>query len=595
MLAWESSTQQRAWKSPASSSPAWLVDGNSSSTVAAPADNGQEMPAARLQLITLSARQQQSLHCQHGEGEGTRLWKSVVLRQENPRRSAALARFGGESGALSRRSGVQETPGPRGRAAGDRGCGARRVRAETRARRAGALQTAQGAAGGRVAAGTGGDLRPNTGGPDPPAAGARGRAEMARRGGAVGTGTSGTPRSGCQLKGWTRPRRRRTRQRPPPSGPPRAEGRHARRRQPRPSAPAGQRAPGAGHLRAGTRAPSRAAPPARGRAAGWGGRRPEPRPGWRSWGASAGSWGRGAVGADRMGGGSQEGRGMPGLTERLPHAAPRRRRRRRRRRSGPAGDQCDPPRSLPPRPSMPGAAGRPAHPGRPAHRPRPPLAPPPAPPCPPGGLRALVSGRRAQAPSRPAEGTAVGCGRAPAGASIGAQTGASSRRHTQVPRKERQVADGLHFVEEGAVIQQKHTFRSGALVPKLLCSADPKQTRGAESGDRRSRAELILSPGSAASGPAHRPGATELDATPHRAAKRLRRGPWTPSGQEKGGLLVELRKGRSSLKPGKQPAPSLLGAEADFCPRRGSETRAAQVPGLEPSSKAGGTPTGRGS
>lgn len=50
MLAWESSTQQRAWKSPASSSPAWLVDGNSSSTVAAPADNGQEMPAARLQV-----------------------------------------------------------------------------------------------------------------------------------------------------------------------------------------------------------------------------------------------------------------------------------------------------------------------------------------------------------------------------------------------------------------------------------------------------------------------------------------------------------------------------------------------------------------
>ena len=60
--------------------------------------------------------------------------------------------------------------------------------------------------------------------------------------------------------------------------------------------------------------------------------------------------------------------------------------------------------------------------------------------------------------------------------------------------------------------------------------------------------------------------------------------PLTPSGQEKGGgLLVELRKGRSSLKPGKQPAPSLLGAEADFCPGRGSETREAQVPGLEPS------------
>ena len=142
---------------------------------------------------------------------------------------------------------MQESPGPRGRAAGDRGCGARRARAETRARRAGALQTAQGAgrpdarrcragpcpspprfpfpssasppaAGGRAAAGTGGDLRPNPG-PDPPAAGARGRAERARRGGAVGTGTSGTPRSGCQLKGWTRPRRRRTRQRPPPSGP----------------------------------------------------------------------------------------------------------------------------------------------------------------------------------------------------------------------------------------------------------------------------------------------------------------------------------------------------------------------------------------
>lgn len=116
MLAWESSTQQRAWKSLASSSPAWLVDGNSSSTVAAPADNGQEMPAARLQvkggrrgaqgahvlpadrtshrgpsqdpadcarpqLITLSARQQQSLRCQHGEGGGTRLWKSVILRR----------------------------------------------------------------------------------------------------------------------------------------------------------------------------------------------------------------------------------------------------------------------------------------------------------------------------------------------------------------------------------------------------------------------------------------------------------------------------------------------------------------------------------
>lgn len=32
------------------------------------------------------------------------------------------------------------------------------------------------------------------------------------------------------------------------------------------------------------------------------------------------------------------------------------------------------------------------------------------------------------------------------------------------------MADGLRFVEEGAVIQQKRTFRSGALVLKLLCA-----------------------------------------------------------------------------------------------------------------------------
>lgn len=47
----------------------------------------------------------------------------------------------------------------------------------------------------------------------------------------------------------------------PPS---RAEGRPERQRQPRPSAPTGERAPGTGHLRAGTRPPSKGAPLDRG-------------------------------------------------------------------------------------------------------------------------------------------------------------------------------------------------------------------------------------------------------------------------------------------------------------------------------------------
>ena len=41
------------------------------------------------------------------------------------------------------------------------------------------------------------------------------------------------------------------------------------------------------------------------------------------------------------------------------------------------------------------------------------------------------------------------------------------------------------------------------------------------------------------------------------------------------------------MKRGKQPASSLLGAEADFCPRCGSETRRPQGLAMKPSRKAG--------
>lgn len=48
-----------------------------------------------------------------------------------------------------------------------------------------------------------------------------------------------------------------------------------------------------------------------------------------------------------------------------------------------------------------------------------------------------------------------------------------------------------------------------------------------------------------------------------------------------------LRKGRWALKRWKQPASSLLGAEADFCPKCGSETRRPQGLAMKPSRKAG--------
>lgn len=48
-----------------------------------------------------------------------------------------------------------------------------------------------------------------------------------------------------------------------------------------------------------------------------------------------------------------------------------------------------------------------------------------------------------------------------------------------------------------------------------------------------------------------------------------------------------LRKGRWALKRWKQPASSLLGAEADFCPKCGSETRRPQGLAMRPSRKAG--------
>ena len=53
------------------------------------------------------------------------------------------------------------------------------------------------------------------------------------------------------------------------------------------------------------------------------------------------------------------------------------------------------------------------------------------------------------------------------------------------------------------------------------------------------------------------------------------------------GPHCELRKGCWALKRGKQPASSLLGAEADFCPRCGSETRRPQGLAMKPSRKAG--------
>ena len=53
------------------------------------------------------------------------------------------------------------------------------------------------------------------------------------------------------------------------------------------------------------------------------------------------------------------------------------------------------------------------------------------------------------------------------------------------------------------------------------------------------------------------------------------------------GPHCELRKGRWALKRGKQPASSLLGAEADFCPRCGSETHRPQGLAMKLSRKAG--------
>ena len=53
------------------------------------------------------------------------------------------------------------------------------------------------------------------------------------------------------------------------------------------------------------------------------------------------------------------------------------------------------------------------------------------------------------------------------------------------------------------------------------------------------------------------------------------------------GPHCELRKGRWALKRGKQPASSLLGAEADFCPKCGSETLRPQGLAMKSSRKAG--------
>lgn len=53
------------------------------------------------------------------------------------------------------------------------------------------------------------------------------------------------------------------------------------------------------------------------------------------------------------------------------------------------------------------------------------------------------------------------------------------------------------------------------------------------------------------------------------------------------GRHCALRKGCWALKRGKQPASSLLGTEADFSPKCGSETRRPQGLAMKPSRKAG--------
>ncbi|CAI9154019.1 unnamed protein product [Rangifer tarandus platyrhynchus] len=119
----------------------------------------------------------------------------------------------------------------------------------------------------------------------------------------------------------------------------------------------------------------------------WGGLRPDPRPGWRSWGASAGGWGEahGAPTAPTRWKKGQKGRQALGLTERLPHAA-----LRRRRRSGRPGTSATlPARSLhgracpeppPPPPPQPPPPPPPRSPRpRPSPRPPRPSAPPPRP------------------------------------------------------------------------------------------------------------------------------------------------------------------------------------------------------------------------